>query len=231
MLDSLKHKTNQQNSKFIKAVTITAFAIIILLNPWIAKWDENLDKELSKLMKKNPDKELVIQENQNDDPNLNINPNIVWWNIPSEQDIKNFFLTTRILETEDDRREFLKAWNNAKTQPNREPLWATIQDIYSWPKTDSTRLAVEIFALLDPRQETALWRQAFQMIENRPNRNVYWLSVCRLYVANLKYQEAKLGAERATRELEKVEELLEAIKAMTKIFEDYLKSNKILFFI
>lgn len=203
------NKSDKFTSKFIQAVSITAIAIIILLKPWIVKWDENLDKELNDLKKKNPDKELVIQENQNDESNNNFN--VVWPNPPTEQEVKDFFLKTRVLETEFDRKEFLQAWTEAKKAPNREPLWTTIQDIFE-VKDDSIRTAIYIFALLDPNKKTNLWKEAWGAIEANQKWKNAWIAICSLYVSNIKLKES--------------EEILKSLKEISKIYQDYINSHK-----
>lgn len=221
MLNQLKKSWNQIQSKFIQAVSITAMAIIILLKPWIAKWNENLDRELSELIKKNPDKELIIQENQNDDSNVNFN--VAGSNPPTEQEVKDFFLKTRVLETDFDRKEFLQAWNEARRQPNWPPLWITILDVYE-VKDDSIRTAIYIFALLDPNKKTNLGKEAWGAIEGNQKWNNAWIAICRLYTANIRLEQSK-------KELEQSREILRSLESITKVFEDYINTHKILFFI
>jgi hypothetical protein len=83
-----------------------------------------LDRELSEIIKKNPDKELIIQENQNDNSSANFN--VAGSNPPTEQEVKNLFLNMKSL-TSIEKQEFLELRNDSKKNPNWDIMREQIQ--------------------------------------------------------------------------------------------------------
>jgi len=225
MLNNISKTINNTRSKFIKSISITAVAILILLKPWIAKWDQGLSKELSELLKKNSDKELIIQENQNDENNFDYTANIVWWTPPDTNQIKNLFLYGDVLETEMDKKDFLKAWNESKKQPNRDPLRVTIQDTY-YNIENPIKKAIFILALLDPYQKTNLGKDAFKLINSDPQWEVLRVVTCHLYVTNVENLRIHLENQRIHAENDKLDAVLKSLKEIENIYKQYIDSNK-----
>ncbi|MFZ2151408.1 MAG: hypothetical protein WAZ12_01035 [Candidatus Absconditicoccaceae bacterium] len=237
MLNKLKKSGDKINSKFIQAVSITAMAIIILLKPGIAKGNENLDREISELSKKNPDKEIVIQENQ--DNNFNYTPNTVGGTPADTNQVKNLFLNMKSL-TAVEKQEFLELRNAGKNNPNRDVMREEIQSIYEDFKDDNYR-AIFIYAFLDPFQTSNLGQQAFQIINTDKYYKQYFKSLSRDYIASLELKKSTKELEQSTKELEQstkeleqitkeVEKLEEVSKMLQQLIDVYKNYQKVFLF-
>ena len=67
MINALKQTATAWASKFITGVIVTGTALLILLKPGVSKANEEVQNEILQLLYKHPDKEYIIQENQNND--------------------------------------------------------------------------------------------------------------------------------------------------------------------
>lgn len=219
MLNKLKKSWEKINSKFIQAVSITAMAIIIILKPWIAKWNENLDKEISELSKKNPNKEMIIQENQ--DNSFNNILNTVWWNPADTNQVKNLFLNMKSL-TAVEKQEFLTLRDSSKKNPNRDVMREEIQSVYEDFEDDNYR-AIFICAFLDPFQTSNLWKQAFQIIDTDKYYKQYFKSLSRDYIASLELKKSTKELEEITKESERLEEVSKMLQQIIDVYKQYLK--------
>jgi len=178
-----------------------------------------LDRELSEIIKKNPDKELVIQEDQNDDSNANFN--VAGSNPPTEQEVKNLFLNMKSL-TSAEQQEFLTLRASAKNNPNRDITRKQIQSIYIDFEDDNYK-AIFICAFLDPFQTKSLGKQAFQIIDTNKYYKYYFQSVAKLYLSLIELKQSQLELKQSQLELKQNKEILKMLEEITKIFEAYQK--------
>ncbi len=219
MLNKLKETWEKINSKFIQAVSITAMAIIIILKPWVGKWNENLDKEVSELSKKNPNKEIIIQEDDNS--NFNYTSNTIWSVLPDTNQVKNIFLNRQSL-TAIEKQEFLELRNASKKNPNRDAMRQVIQLIVDnfW---DENYKSIFICAFLDPFQTTSLGKQSFLKINADKYYKQYFKTLSVNYVENLELKEATLELEKSTKEVERLDEVSKMLQQLINIYKAYTK--------
>jgi len=143
---------------------------------------------------------------------------------PDTSDVKKLFLTPWFLDT-NELKEFNTLWNNATKSPIRPYYEEAILDIFS-ENRDNIEKVILTLAILDPIQQTSLWKRAMEEI----NKSKIYQYEIKQIISIIKKKQNIAELDKRNAELDKrnaeLDEIIKSLDIIIKAFENMEKIFK-----